>query len=509
MKKVYLRKNEYRDSLFLMRLSKEVSSWQGVQQAVIVMGTSTNKSILREVGLLEGGAKDATPDDLVIAIETAIPISEGELFDRLDRLFQNSEMMVQPQNNYMNLEDAIQGSPESKLVVISIPGEYAVNYAKKAIESGRHVFCFSHHISVSDEIALKQSALEKGVLMMGPDCGTSILDGIGIGFANQVRRGKTGIISSSGSGAQEVSTLIHRAGGGVSQLIGVGGRDMDMPINGIMTEAALRLLTQAHDSDVIIILSKKPSLEAQSKILRSLQEINIPAVVNFSLSSEGLAHFEGSIEYASSFEETAHKAMSMIGLPWNLPPPNKEAPNFLREFMTHPNHGHKLIRGLFTGGSLCGEALNILRSHGLTVHSNLDEELDHPTEDHILLDLGGEEYTKGRLHPFIDPRIRQIEMEKAIGDNSVGVILIDLVLGLGCHPDPGGEIVQELETARTKHGSDNTPAIIASICGTEEDPQKYSLQYKKLSSAGVYIAESNSAAARLAASFAIELGKRA
>ena len=509
MKTVYLRKNEYRDSLFLMRLSNEVSNWQGVQQAVIVMGTQTNKSILQEVGLLEGEAKDASPDDLVVAIEMDTTISEADLVSRLDKQFESGKSLPHTKEGYRNLEEALKSKLDAKLVVISIAGEYAFDVAKKALENRRHVFCFSHHISIDDEISLKKLALQKGVLMMGPDCGTAILDGIGIGFANKVRRGRIGLISSSGSGAQEVSVLINNSGGGISQVIGVGGRDMDTPVDGLMTEAALRMLSQSNEIDVVVILTKKASFEAQVKILSMLQEINIPAVVNFSLDTGRLPQFKGRIEFATTYEETAQKAISLINLPWNLPPIQGISNIQLIKNLKKINRGRKYVRGLFAGGSLCNEAVNILTSQGLKVHSNLSGQLGSQIKGHVLLDLGAEEYTQGLPHPFIDPRIREIEIEKAIEDNSIGVILLDVVLGYGCHPDPAGEIVRTLQKAQKKHGENLRPVFIAYVCGTPEDPQNFALQREKLISAGVLITESNASAARLTADIVSNLERRA
>ena len=61
---------------------------------------------------------------------------------------------------------------------------------------------------------------------MGPDCGTAIINGVPLCFANVVRRGDIGIVGASGTGTQEVTVIIDKMGGGVSQVIGTGGRDL-------------------------------------------------------------------------------------------------------------------------------------------------------------------------------------------------------------------------------------------------------------------------------------------
>ncbi len=508
MKVVHLLKDEYRDSFFLMRLSNEVSAWPGVRQAVIVMGTESNRRILSQVGLLVGDAETATSADLVIAAEVDAPLSRGSFLARLDQHLRQMERGARSAASFDQLPEALAERPDAALVAISVPGEHAVGLARQALEQGRHVFCFSHHITVEDEIALKRLALAKGLLMMGPDCGTAILDGVGLGFANQVRAGCIGVVSASGSGLQEVTTLIHRAGGGISQGIGVGGRDMQDPIHGLMAEAAVRLLARVPQTRVIVLLAKKASPEAQRRVLGAARDAGLPVVADFLSMPDGFVGLEsGQVVLAETFEGCARQAMLLAGLPWNLPTLVEEPQVWLDLALAELPSGRWAVRGLYTGGSLCAEAADILSAHDIDLRTNLDGPLDSPAGGHALLDLGAEEYTEGRAHPFIDPRLRSLEIEAAFADRSVGILLLDVVLGWGCHADPAGEVAAALRKARHEHGPG--PLAIASLCGTPEDPQNLNRQREQLQEAGCFVATSNAAAAYLASEAAARVRREA
>ncbi len=495
MKIARILRNEYLDSLVLMNLSNEVSAWPGVRQAVVVMGTDSNRRILEQLGLLVGEAHTATPRDLILAAELEASLGEAELLARLEERMKHQPRGVQAEAAFDRLETALEERPAARLVAVSVPGDYAAGIARQALEHGCHVFCFSQHVPIEDEIALKELAVERGLLMMGPDCGTAILDGCGLGFANQVRAGSIGLVSASGSGLQEVVSLIHRAGGGVSQAIGVGGRDMRSPVNGLMAEAAVRMLGRDPQTRVITILAKSASAEARRRVLRAAQETRLPIVVDFGPNGGSELRRDGAVA-ADTFEACAREALALAGVGWNLPAPeaNVEARPAARAGGLAP--GRWAVRGLYAGGSLCGEAARILSARGVVPATNLDHPLHSRPSGHWLLDLGAEEYTEGRAHPFIDPRLRSLEIEQAFADESVGVLLLDVVLGWGCHPDPAGSIVAALQTARAQHGSG--PVIIVSVCGTPDDPQGFERQSARLEQAGVFVAESNAAAARLA-----------
>lgn len=503
MKFFHLRKNEYRDSFYLMKLSAKVSKWPGVSQAVIVMGTESNKRILKQVGLFSEEVRTATANDLIIAIEAAEPFNDAEFLAELNKQLTQPDPTEPSVKSFPDLRAALRNKPEPNVVEISIPGEHAAALAHEALENGRHVFCFSHHIPVEEEIALKKLALEKGVLMMGPDCGTAILDGYGLGFANQVRPGTIGVVSASGSGLQEVISLIHRAGGGIAQAVGVGGRDMSAPVNGMMAEAAVYRLGNLPQTSVMVILAKKVSGEARRRVLHALRRIGLPAVVQFPEPFLADETIENGVFTADTYEECARMALTLAGVEWKLPAAHADPGQWITTIQARLNPNQKKLRGLYAGGSLCGEAAQILISKGIPVHTNLAEPFDSYPDTNLLIDLGAEEFTEGHAHPFIDPRLRALEINRAFADSSVGVLLLDIVLGWGCHQDPAGEVILALNRARDQYRRDL--AAIASVCGTSEDPQNYEQQSRKLQENGVYVAQSNSAAARLAADLLLSM----
>ena len=494
-----LLRNEYLDSLVLMNLSNDASGWPGVRQAVIVMGTESNRRILEQVGLFTGEAHHATPRDLIIAVELEGSLGEAEFMARLKERMKQQTRRQANAAGYTRLEVALDARPDARLVSISLPGEHAAAPARAALERGRHVFCFSQHVSLEDELALKTLAVERGLLMMGPDCGTAILDGCGLGFANQVRRGSIGLVSASGSGLQEVTTLVHRAGGGISQAIGVGGRDMRHPLNGLMAEAAVRRLSQDPQTRVIVILAKSASLVAQRRVLDAARASGRATVVDFISGEIGDLRLRGAVS-ADTFEGCALAAVQLAGLEWALGNSHEGHLAEVRASVRQLMPSRWAVRGLFAGGSLCGEAAHILSQQGLTAATNLEQPLKERPAGHLLLDLGAEEYTQARAHPFIDPRLRALEIDQAFADTSVAILLLDVVLGWGCHPDPAGAVVAALQKARAAHGQG--PIVLASVCGTHEDPQDLDRQRLSLERSGVTVAVSHAAAARLAAELA-------
>ena len=502
MKIAHIIKNEYLDSLMLMELSIEISGLPGVRQAVIMMGTESNRRILEQVGLLVGEALNATRHDLIVAAEIEHPLTETEFLTQFGKRLNGQQRGLQGGVSYDRLDTALKTWPSARLVAISVPGEYAADLAREALEQNRHVFCFSNHVSIEDEILLKELAIKKGLLMMGPDCGTAILDGCGLGFANRARAGNIGLVSASGSGLQEVISLIDRGGGGISQAIGVGGRDMRSPVNGLMTEAAIRMLGLSTQTRVIVILAKSASPEAQERVIRAAQETQLPLVVDF-LSADGSDLSREEVTIAETFEACAREALSLVGIHTSLPAPDENIEQRMASAVEGLEPGRWTVRGLFAGGSLCAEAKRILLARGIIPATNLDEPLTTRTCGHLLIDLGAEEYTEGRSHPFIDPRLRTLEIEQAFADSTVGILLLDVVLGLGCHPDPAGAVATALRKAREEYGTG--PLIVASVCGTSDDPQNLERQQACLAQAGVFVTESNAAAARLAVEAAIRI----
>ncbi|MGB5068601.1 MAG: transcriptional regulator, partial [Albidovulum sp.] len=374
------------------------------------------------------------------------------------------------------------------LALISVPGDFAAAEARKALRRGLNVLMFSDNVPLEDELSLKQEARDLGLLMMGPDCGTAIINGAPLGFANVVNRGGIGIVGASGTGTQEVSALISEAGQGISHAIGVGGRDLKKEIGGITSLMAMDALEQDEATESVVLISKPPHPDVTSKIIARIGESAKRYIVCF-LGAEKL-DLPANARQATTLREAAELAVdgAKIGAGFNV---------------ADLAAGHKAqsgqIRGLFCGGTLCAEAQVVLGSGGRKIASNaaipgvpgLD---DATNEAHDrLIDLGADEFTVGRAHPMIDPSLRDEMVREALGDKEVRVILVDLVIGYGAHADPAGHLAEVLGV-----GDKSQTAVIASVTGTETDPQIRSRQVAKLESAGVIVAPSNAHACELA-----------
>jgi FdrA protein len=439
----------YADSVALMRIAQELQK-SGIV-ASLMIGTPSNKALLKESGLLTAAGESARPDDLIIAVKGSKVDAALDLAEKL---------LSSGSADSSGLPSDIEGA---NLALISVPGEFAAAEAHRALERGLNVMMFSDNVPVKDEVALKNLALAKGLLMMGPDCGTALLAGVPLAFANAVPRGDTGIVSASGTGLQEVSSLLARMGKGVSHGIGVGGRDLSEAVGGRMTLAAIDALEADAGTKRIIVISKPPAPSVTKKIVQRAARSKKP--VTLCLLGSSNKKFARTLEEAAGFRPGKTSKVKAKGN----------------------------IVGLFCGGTLCAEAQIVLLDHGLKVSSNVPVPgASKKGAPHLLVDLGDDDYTRGRPHPMIEPELRNEPMERALRDKNVGIILLDVVIGYGAHRDPAALLVNSLKKSKK--------TVIASVTGTEGDPQVYSAQVKKLRAAGVVVADSNAAAARLAAS---------
>lgn len=423
-------RNRYVDSVRLMKVAQLVRGYDGVVRADVVMGTAANLAAL-------GVEVDASPTDVVIAVEGG---GEGALDAAEAELTAPVEIGKADNAPPRSLLGA-----DANVALISVPGEYAVLEAHRALTAGMHVFLFSDHVSVEDEIALKRRGAERGLLVMGPECGTAMLAGVGLGFMNVVRSGPVGVVAAAGTGAQEVAVLLDRAGVGVSQIIGVGGRDLSADVGGIMFGEAMRMLADDDETETLLLVSKPPSPEA----VRKLGEIDVGG-------KRVVAAFVGWDGAAAPFE--IH--------------PTLEAGAFAAAESAPPEFDERAegrVLGLFSGGSLAHEAQTILGP------------------DAEIHDLGEAEYTQGRPHPMVDLEVRKQMLRDAKAD----CILLDVVLGHGAHPDPAGELAPVLAELDAQ--------VVAHVCGTEHDPQDARRQEATLREAGVLVAPTNAAAARCVA----------
>jgi FdrA protein len=423
-------KNRYVDSVRLMKVAQLVRAYDGVTRADVVMGTAANLQAL-------GADVDASPTDVVIAVDGggdgALDAAEAELAAPPD----SGPVEIEPPRSLLRTD--------ANVALISVPGEYATLEAHRALTAGMHVFLFSDHVSLEDEIALKKRGAERGLLVMGPECGTAMLGGVGLGFMNVVKPGPVGIVAAAGTGAQESAILLDRAGVGVSQIIGVGGRDLSADVGGIMFGQAMRMLASDDETETLLLVSKPPSRDAVQK----LGDIDVGGkrVVAAFVGWDGE---DGPFEIHSTLEAGAFAAAE------TAPPEFDE-------------RAQGRVLGLFSGGSLAYEAMTILGDQA------------------EIFDLGEEEYTQGRPHPMVDLEVRKQMLREADAD----CILLDVVLGHGSHADPAGELAPVLKELDAQ--------VIAHVCGTPDDPQDARRQEATLREAGVIVAPTNAAAARVVA----------
>jgi succinyl-CoA synthetase alpha subunit len=471
-----VRRNSYHDSVALMRVSEQARTLPGVASAAVVMATDMNREMLAESGLLTDEARTAGPSDLVVALRATSPEAARSALATIEALLVSrrvesaAAVEVPPRSTI----SAARRGERMSLALISVPGAYAAAEAQQALSAGLNVFLFSDGVPIEAEVALKRRAAAHGLLVMGPECGTSIINGVGLGFANRVRRGDIGLVGASGTGLQEVTTLIDRLGGGVSQAVGTGGRDLHDAVGGLTTLQALEWLGADAETRAIVIVSKPPSDSAARRVLVAAARIDKPVVACL-LGWTGAA--PGSVRMAETLEGAALAALAAVGSQAAaLAVPSVE-PRLI------PRGG---VRGLFTGGSLCEEAQAIVGHAG-----------------ERFIDFGTEAYTRGRPHPMIDPGLRNAAVAGAGQDPAVGVVLLDVVLGDGAHPDPAGALVPAVAAAVARaRRSGRALAVVAHVVGTDDDPQRLSVQEATLRDAGIDVCPTNRLAAELARTIA-------
>lgn len=487
-----VRKGFYLDSVALMRLSAELSALSGIEEAVLMIGTPSNLQIMRDADILEAAGEEAGPNDLVIAMRADRKASINRALAHAEKAMKgNSAAGKTTEHRARTLRGSHASQPNANLALISTPGEYASVEAQTALDLGMNVMIFSDNVPLERELELKQSARDKGLLVMGPDCGTAYINGVPLAFANAVNQGSIGVIAASGTGLQEFSVLLHRAGGGIRHGIGVGGRDLSDSIGGLSTLSAIDLLADDDEVEQIVLISKPPGEATAKAVFNKLGTCDKPVIACvFGLDASEVP--EG-IGYAKSLKEAALLA-SHNPEHESIQPANATASDTLSAIaagVTLLPQQQSLI-GLYTGGTLCTEALIILARAGLKCSSNTTKDGLDESATHKLIDLGADEYTIGRPHPMIEPAVRTPLLEEAINNSSTAVILLDLVLGYGAHDNPAAEVIAILAAAEgTK------PVVVASVCGTDKDPQNYYSQRAALEGAGVIVCNSNSDAAEL------------
>ena len=488
IQQAFLRKNSYQDSVKLMQLTEKMTQLPGVTRAFAVMGTENNKATLTRAGFKPALLEGAGPNDILFAVETGTKEEGLRVWEEYQRALEQETKKDEgkAQVSAASLKSASSLLSGANLSIISVPGQYAAYEAYKALREGLHVHIFSDNVSLEDEIKLKKLGRQKGLLVMGPDCGTSILSGVPICFANSVRRGSIGIVGASGTGIQEVSVLIDRLGAGVSQAIGVGGRDLQDGVGGITSIMALKLLDWDPQTEVIVFLSKLPGKETLGEIRKHLAQLSKPVVVFFLGYNPN--EQKGVGQRAKTLEEAAHLAVSLSKKESGpLAFQRDFAALFPRETLDAVRPG-QYLRGLYSGGTLAGEAYYLAKKHLQKIEYN-----PLVPGGHAIFDLGDDQFTQGRPHPMLDPQLRSERLLQEWADPQVAVILLDVVLGFGSSPEASSSLAAAIEQARSKYGGEKI--VLASLCGTDRDPQPRQKEQELLEKAGVFVLPSNAAAA--------------
>lgn len=487
-----LRQGSYYDSVVLMQLQRALLELPGVTDAGVVMATAANLELLEQNALLPDGLQ-AAPEDLVIVVQGE---AAEEALGRVNELLARRRTAPPGEFRPHSLPAALDHLPDAKWVLISLPGRYAAAVAREALELWRHVFLYSDNVALEAEIELKELGVERGLLVMGPDCGTALVNGVGFGFANRVRRGSIGLVAASGTGAQAITSRIHQLGAGVSHALGTGGRDLKREVAGRTAQQCLAVLTADPGTEVIVLVSKSPDRAVGAALLQQAWRAGKPVVVSF-IGYPPPARRIGGLYFASSLNEAAELAVGLLeqaGGRQNAA--GRAAPgeqgaggasvSSPGQATAHPAPSRGYLRGLFSGGTLANEALRGLQAVLGTVYSNLAEPRlpDALTsQGHTVLDLGEDEFTVGRLHPMLDNDLRLRRLRQEAEDPEVGLLLLDVVLGAGAHPDPASELAPAIAQVRERRQLD----VVIVLVGTDGDPQDLEGQRAQLSQAGAMV----------------------
>ncbi|TMN22123.1 acyl-CoA synthetase FdrA [Lentibacillus cibarius] len=505
--KVIIENNAYHDSVTLMSLSSKINNYDGVEQAVVSMATKMNKDLLEDIGLLTDEAEAATENDLIIAliantderVEEVMEVIHEELTSKKTKKGKGKEVTAK------SVHSALNAMPDANMAIISVPGEYAAREARQALKKGVHVMLFSDNVSIEDEKALKEMGRENDLFVMGPDCGTAIINNGGLCFANKVSEGGIGLVAASGTGLQEVTVQIDRLGYGITQAIGTGGRDLHESIGGMMMLQGLKALENDDKTKVITLISKPPAPSVQDKIVKEVSQCKKPVVVCF-LDGDAQAVEAAGATFSATLIDAARKSVALLDPEVKIDTEmNERVTAWVEAEKGKFSDSQQDIRGLFCGGTLTSEALSIIRSTGESVKSNVAKKAEEKVADitesvgHTLLDMGDDEFTKGKPHPMIEPTLRNERIIQEAKDPRTAVLLLDFELGYGSNDDPAGVTLDALKEAKDQaEQAGRHLSIVSYICGTSKDKQDYKQQQKKLQSAGVYVADSNEMATRIA-----------
>ncbi len=503
-----IRKGAYFDSVTLMRVGKEITALKGIVDAAVVMGTSANKSILKGSGLLLASFAKAGDSDLLVAIKAqdqkAVDAALAAVTAQLSKATGASDDGPSETLPH-SLEGAIKNLPGANLAMISVAGRYAGLEAMKALSAGLHVMLFSDNVSLETEIELKKLGAKKGLLVMGPDCGTAIINGVPLAFANVVKRGSIGVVAAAGTGLQEVTCIISNEGEGLSQAIGTGGRDVKQEVGGIMFIEGIKALAADPETRVILLVSKPPHPSVLKKIRAVTDRLKKPVVTLLLGANErgGPRTLEEAALMAVALTRKKKPTEVLVRLDIR----DRQWSETARELTGRFSKGQRYLRGLFSGGTFCAEAQILLSPLLKGLYSNAPTAKARPlknslkSQQHTVIDLGEDEFTVGRPHPMIDFTLRNQRILKEAADPETAVILLDVVLGYGSHPDPAGELREVIRQASKK------TCVVCSVTGTDADPQNRSRVEEALKEAGAHVLPTNAAACRFAGELIRQGGK--
>ncbi|MGB7096408.1 MAG: acyl-CoA synthetase FdrA [Anaerolineales bacterium] len=500
-----IRSGAYYDSVILMQLQRSLAGLTGVIDAGVIMGTDANKDLLAQSDLLAPEIQTAGADDMLIVIKAEDETAAQSALESVDELLASRRSTgVDEEFLPKSLETAAQMLPAAQWVLVSVPGRYAAGVTRQALDLDKHVFLYSDNVTLMDEIALKTTASEKGLIVMGPDCGTAIVNGVGLGFANKVRRGTIGLVAGSGTGLQQVTSRIHQFGGGITHALGTGGRDLSENVGAVTAHQGLVLLIRDPQTKVIVLVSKPPARIVADELVNAARLAGKPVVVDFIGYATAVRRVDN-VYFATSFDDAAELAVKLAA----EGPENEEFEDYDLELFSSKQ---RYLRGLFSGGTLAYEVLLILEAYLPQVYSNVPLDKKYQLKDslvsqeHTILDLGEDEFTVGRLHPMMDNDLRLRRLEIEANDPEVAIILLDVVLGYGAHPDPASELAPAIKEAKTQaEKSGRYLEVIAVASGTDEDPQDLNAQIQQLEEAGARVFTSNDAAAIFAGRLAQSL----
>jgi len=496
-----------------MQAASQASRMEGIEMASVLMGTPQNKPLLEEARLLTSLAQNAGPNDIIIAIKGK---SHDEVQNAINFVIEllNKEVVssIDEATNYRSIEGALTDLPEANLALISVPGMYAAREVNKALDKNLNVLVFSDNVSIEDELRIKTRAHEKNLIIMGPDAGTAIIKGIGLGFANNVKPGPIGLVAASGTGTQEICVLCHKQGIGVTHAIGTGSRDVKDIIGGITMLDGIEALEKDPSIELIILISKPPETKTLTKVLERIKISSKPVIINFLGKKAGYFDHEGKSITVTTLEEAALTAAAYFRKKeLKIKQSSTDNIHAILSQMQFQKLKGRYIRGLFAGGTFTYEAAMIIseilpKTHTLwtNVHLEGTHLIPNPrkSQGHTLIDMGDDEFTSGKPHPMIDQFERTKRFLREIRDPEVGIILLDFVLGYGSHPDP----ISDMKLAFNEWIKIGRPMpIICHVCGTELDPQDYKSSIEQLEQWGVIIMPTNAQMAKLAALFVLKI----